>query len=124
MIVVKRVEVETFDKDPIVVNHFPVPDPPVSALGNGKIKPLDVRQEVIKGKAFRNAEGEEVIIGMSNEAQELLGIPFQAFEDMRLWLEQTRRDLEGCLQDHIKYKQKVRQAGFWERLKYLFTGKI
>lgn len=124
MIVVKRVEVETFDNDSIIVHHFPDPEPPVSAIGNGPIEPLNVRQELIEGKEFRNAEGECVVVGMSDEAQKVLGIPFQALENLNYRLETTQRDLERYRKYHAEYKEKVRHAIFWERLKYLFTGKI
>jgi len=91
-------------------------------------------KEIVCGRKFVNSDGLEVVLGAANHVQELLGLPFAEIDRLNAKLNDAtyelkvvsrnvemvnrhREQLQGAL---LKYYE----AGFWKRLKYLFTGEL
>lgn len=81
---------------------------------------VEITTELITGRRFVNANGEEVCVGMSKQVQKYIGLPFEVYEN---------------LQNNIKYERKqtkiqrykldrVKSMTFWHRIKYAFTGDL
>jgi hypothetical protein len=83
-------------------------------------KNLEISREVIRGRRFTNTKGEQVIIGMTKEVQDTIGLSFEAFENM-----EKERDIMNSVQkETLKSLKKYSDAGFLKRLRYLFTSRI
>jgi len=112
----------------------------VSAFNKSEHEPGDLfpsyvfNHELVYGKKFVNSDGLEVVLGAANHVQELLGLPFAEIDRLNAKLNDAtyelkvvsrnvemvnrhREQLQGAL---LKYYE----AGFWKRLKYLFTGEL
>lgn len=83
----------------------------------------NIEQELIRGIRFRRSDGNEIVIGYSKQAQDILGISFEVFENLK-----SKYDIE-C-ENHFRTTQEMNQlknklleinsASFWQRLKTLF----
>jgi hypothetical protein len=77
MLVVKNIDVIQVDRDSIQlasmpginVHSYDYLDPPITF-------------EMIHGRTFSNSRGERICIGISNDAQTAIGLPFEVFESM------------------------------------------
>ena len=105
MICIKEIKVVDVDEDFIVV-HMMDGLPPFADLlpHNGDISQevVEVTNEMVHGTRFINIDGKEVCIGMTKQVQDLIGLPFEAFSNMRDYMFKT--------------------MGFFGRLKFLFSG--
>lgn len=114
MIVVKNIEIDTVKEDTILAYHFH-PEELSSVPPDREIR-HDVTEEMIHGKRFINHRGEEFCIGMSEDVQKAIGLPFEAYEDLT-------SSLKSCQSRYRNLQQSIPKT-FWERLKFLFTGKL
>jgi hypothetical protein len=115
MLLISNVEVRRVERNPVMVDHWsPMPAPVYKALDEGMDVPFqDVRQELVEIRRYRDVYGKEVFLGMTSEVQELLRLPYEAYQEAGL-----ERDKA---EDKIK---KIKKMTFWQRLKFLFTGKL
>ena len=92
--------------------------PFVSVDADGGYRELNVVTELVKGRKFVNSRGQKVCIGMTSEVQQLVGLPFEAFDRM----EKEVREL--TLQRNRIYARlnRIEVLTFWRRLKFLFRG--
>ena len=68
--------------------------------------------ELVTGRRFRRpSDGTDIMIGWSEDVQKLLGMPMECWENQ----EEHRNQL-------IAENNRFRQAGLWQRFKWLFTG--
>jgi len=80
---------------------------------------LQIEQELVEGTRFRNpATGEDIVVGMTEEVQKLIGLPMEAFANMTASAEKTRWELTD-LRDTVK---QFEHMGWRDRLRFLFTG--
>jgi hypothetical protein len=110
MIVIKDVEIIETPLD-----HFEIARIPDCILEDEY--GFDIKKEVIHGKTFVNKNGSSVVIGMSTNAQDVLGLPFEAFEDMNSHISRLRKEKAECA-------KVIKEAGLWSRIKYAFTGEL
>ena len=93
----------------------------------GKIKRFGgpANKEVIHGRIFNNARGEEVCIAMTREVQIAIGLPFEVFEDQGKKITNLSAEVghKNALLVLSGLKLSMYEgATFFERLKYLFPG--
>jgi len=88
-------------------------------VNDGKdVMPIEVIKETIKGHKFVKLNGQCVYLGMAKHVQEAIGIPLEAFDEMRndiLCLSKTNGE-------YLARLIKVRRMSFWQRLVGLFKG--
>lgn len=83
--------------------------------------PVEVREvmKLVRGQRYVHPlRGIDVIVGVSDEVGEALGITLEVHENMR-------REIEALREQIIKANYKValiESYGFWKRLKCLFVG--
>ena len=105
MICIKEIKVVDVDEDFIVVHMMDGLLPFATLLQEGdniSQEMVEVTNEMVHGTRFRNSNGLDVCIGMTQQVQDLIGLPFEAFSNMRDYVFKT--------------------MGFFGRLKFLFTG--
>ena len=75
--------------------------------------------ELVSGRRFRRpSDGVEICIGWSQEVQDLLGMPLDAWETKEQECDELRTQGYATQRENIRLKQ----AGFLTRLKWLFKG--
>lgn len=87
-------------------------------------------QEIIRGRRFITPKG-SIIIGVTKEVQELLGITYEAWENVNQELGRLGRENSGLIRRLVEERAKtcsledevlsLKQASLWVRIKWLFT---
>jgi hypothetical protein len=88
---------------------------------------VDFAIEAVKGRGFYNVSGEKVLIGMSEQAQIALGLPFEVFQNQDTMIKQLIKESSGAknIIDRLRYDLgDYMNMKFIDRLKFLFTGKF
>lgn len=98
-----------------------------------------VASEIIYGQRFVTHDGREINIGLCEEARELLKMPNDCFVEIWKDLRKDRDSLRECITERKMFGKEIKRlwrektkledrlmqvktAGFWRRLKWLFTG--
>jgi hypothetical protein len=85
----------------------------------------EVYLDNIRGREFVDQRGRRICIGMTKEAQEVLGLQYQCWENTLASLERLRVDLANRGSDLVAAHERLRRiktASFWDRLRWLFVG--
>jgi len=77
-----------------------------------------VKTEWVRGRRFRRHSGEDVVLGLSSQAQQALQMREEAFDN----LQRDNDDLSRDIRHQIKRINDIHQAGLWQRIKWVFTG--
>ena len=118
MLLIKSIEIIKTQDDWQAVIYKYDPDP-YMLVNDGELAiEKAVVRELVRGEEFVNERGERVIVGWSEDVQKLIGLPFRAFENMRVSMKQI---------DDRNYKlrlqiEAIKNMTFWNRLKMLFSG--
>jgi len=115
MIVITKIEYKTIDnyQDRIEKFRFQNPKLDINPLEHPEMK---IHTEIIKGRRFVNIKGKEICIGMSEEVQELIGLPFEVFENLQSDIE-YERDMNKKI---LKQLRTYQHMGIWDRIKNIF----
>ena len=125
MTVVTGVKLTKFDTHEITIDHIlPIIDN--IAVGNCVVDPSECYTcETIRGRVFVNKKQEHICIGMSDEIQQFIGLPFIALED------QNRRIKKMCV-SLIRDSKTIRKLngiiaeqeafGFWAHIAKAFAS--
>lgn len=120
MILVKSVETLTVDEDPVMVHSLDkIPVEP----GAGPPGPPTYETEYVHGREYHTPNGRKVI-GFAKGVPEEFAIPLEAYHQVsreRNALQDRFRELENA---YYSRQVEIDTAGFWKRLKYLFTKQI
>lgn len=126
MIVIKKIEFLKTDRDIYEIYYSHMMDRPESPMVfDGEFIAPEFFREIIRGIHFRRPDGEEVVVGVSKQAQEVLGLMYDVWEDQRATIDMLRssRDkMEKKIDELGGGLFKFECSGFWGRLKYLFKG--
>ena len=124
MIAITDVKVINVDRDPLMITHL---DDPFKMNWASFPDQVEYTHEVIYGEQFLNANDEVITIGMSKVVQDTIGLPMRVFKEL------TDRNVElnsllNVISDRL-YRRNAQltmfySATFWERIKYLFTGRL
>lgn len=87
---------------------------------------LKVLKEVIRGRRFVHPKkGIDVVIGMTSQVAEVLGLQYEAFEELKnqrdFWSEQHIEELRNH-DKSLKQLNEMESWGIWKRIKCVFTG--
>jgi len=121
MILIKGIEYIEVDRDPYQILSESLPYQAVMVSNGTECRPESVEclTEFVSGRRFvRPSDGTDVVIGMSKDVSRLIGIQFEAYEniekELKQWINRTS-ELSGKV-------NKAEKAGFFQRLKWLFNG--
>lgn len=122
MILVESVKVRLVRGDQTnIVTQRPV----VGVYDPSVIMEASVKTEVVRGRRFVDASGEEFCIGMTKEVEATLKLPFDIYEDMSSQVCQIRAILlreekkTYRLENRLKA---IKEMSFWERFSRVFVG--
>ncbi|MFH1777587.1 MAG: hypothetical protein ABH952_08545 [Candidatus Omnitrophota bacterium] len=121
MIIVQEIKVANVDKNVVELAHYPPMN--FSIYPGPKTEPIEITYEMIHGRTFVNANGEEFCIGLSEQAQTAIGLPFEAFENMSNEIEKLQIHIGDLRKKYNIARDKINQyetMGLWKRIKFLF----
>lgn len=116
MIVIKNIDFFETDMDPVEVYDNCV-DPTQA----------EFCVELIKGRKFTRPDGEKVVVAASKQAQDVLGLLYEAWEDLEKRFTATQNAYYKtwmCLEAREIELSVYKNASFRQRIKYLFRGKL
>ena len=121
MICIKEIKVVDVDEDFVMISRMEGL-PPFADLypydDDTPLETVEVTQEMVHGRWFNNGWGKEVCIGMTQQVQDLIGLPFEAFSNMEATILGMKLKITALLKELDEFKT----MGFFGRLKFLFSG--
>lgn len=120
MIVITKIEVLKTNKDFCEIVLL-CQDPFVNYIKFEEGNAVDIKtvREYIKGRRFYNPRrGIDVVLGVSKEVGDILGLQYEAFENLEKGVEHLRIEKNGYYQE----LKRIGKFNFWKRLKCLFFG--
>ena len=101
MILIKSIEIVEIDRDPVEIVSQISPHESIRVYSEGK--PTDISHKVlteyVRGRVFVNMNGQRINIGMSQKVQELIGLQFEAYENMQAANQKLRTSVAIALRD-------------------------
>ena len=95
-------------------------------------KSIKAVSEIVRGTRIITPDKREICIGMSKQAHELLGLPFEVIDNQKETIETYGQEIVSLKANHklglavmknIRAKlDKYIKMSFWERLGFLFKG--
>ena len=130
MILIKSVDFIETDSDPYELYHKYADDKVFFVDPKELMKEVEYTSEFVYGKQFRRpSDGKDIIIGVSKQAQEVIGIMYEAWEtqakrydDLRKACDVERQYKYWIINEFETYKNNIKQATFWQRLKWVIYG--
>lgn len=129
MILVRDIETVETNRDWCEIAHFD--DIPLNPYDESTPMNLELRKEFIRGREFVNSRGESIILGATGKVQEILGLPFQVFENMQnnlVYYMRQERTLQNTIANKDQEIQFLQQClnnwktmTLWERIKNVFA---
>ena len=91
----------------------------VYTADGARIVSTNLVHELVRGRRFRRpSDGKEIVIGWSQEIQDLLGMPIDAWENMEV----DRAELARRERKMLSELDRIKKAGIGQRFKWLFAG--
>lgn len=125
MILVKSIEVIEVESNDFHTIQYCNPDTMIRVNKGRDMLPASVLLELVRGQRFVRGDGTEIVIGMAQPVQDILGLQFEAWENLQNdWsIADNSRVIAGRLAKGYQLElEELSSAGFFERLKMLFTG--
>tara|TARA_R110001599_G_scaffold101758_2_gene260055 strand:- start:1523 stop:1927 length:405 start_codon:yes stop_codon:yes gene_type:complete len=126
MKLIKSVEVIEVSNNPYDIIH-----PPQSSMyaynRDAESQAMKLYREVVRGQHFINDKGEDVVIGMCEEVQKLIGLPFDSYDAL------SKEIIDATTKLHDEESKRKRLnlmieelmgVGLWMRIKFLFTRRM
>ena len=129
MIVIKNIDYVTVDNErEIRFDMYPRHLPCMSAYDPDKILKFDtVETEIVHGRRFVHPDGTDIVIGMTSYVQDLLGIQYDAWDNMQDDYFRMRERMfvaQHNLIDTKKELDKLKSLTFFQKLKRLFKKEV
>ena len=134
MIVIKDIDTIEVKGDVFDLAHFQEPFMAPVEDFEAVAKSMKYETETIRGKRFYNHNGQEISIGLSKKAKEILGLPFEVIDNLTEALYNKTceinqknikiRKLSGKLEDKTNRLKKYESMNFWRKFKFLFTKNL
>lgn len=95
-------------------------------INKGK-RAIEARQynELVQGVRFRRPDDTEIIVGMSKQAQEVIGLQYESWQRMQDRLDRYAAENDNLHKQasiHWDMLRSIKTAKFLTRLKWLFVG--
>ena len=133
MILIDKIEFINIDADQIELAHYKEPDYPflVGTEHGEDIKTASVIRELVKGRRFRRSDGTDVVIGHSKDTGDILGLSYEAFDNLEELLSITQdtvwEEKQKCAYEKAHAEKLSTQVyaletmSRWEHLKKVFN---
>ena len=121
MILIKHIEFCEVDRDSVSIWARINPYGAVEVLsdhGETTVSVSEIR-ELVRGRRYqRPSDGTDVVIGMSQQAQDVLGLQYEAIETMRDDVDRYHR----LFMSERNKVEAAKRASLWDRIKWVFQG--
>ena len=90
------------------------------------VEDQEVTHEIVYGREFINANGDSVCIGMAENVQIAIGLPFEAFANMNYHIEKQAKTIRKRNRQIEKLNiqiQYYKNMNFLEKIKFIFFKK-
>lgn len=127
MIVIKNIEVFETDLDLCEIVSYAPPGQLVFPSAGEEPVTIDALRELVRGRRFvRPSDGTDIIIGVSKQAADIIGIQYEAWGQLQERLGFLWFSLSKCNKECVRLETTIRSleaAGFFKRLLWLFGVK-
>jgi len=126
MLVITDIKVANVDRDSVMIakyRNLPSFAEVLNAETEGRV---EITEEMVRGRVFRNVRGEEVCIGMSTLVQEALGMPADCFDLMQRELDTQSRTIAELRGKNAMYQRRINDfngLGFFAKVMLILTSK-
>ena len=124
MILIRSIDVIEIDRDPAEILAWNMPGDIIPVNGGAEAVEYSVMAELVQGRRYVRRDGKEIVIGVTKQAQDIIGIQYEAWGSLQSDYEAARKDLSRTAKELKGCKESLRElheAGFFRRLKMLFT---
>ena len=127
MIVITNIEYLETNRNPIELIREHGHSGFIPCKGNQVIE-TKVMLELVRGRHFHRPDGTEICIGMSRQAQDILGLQYDIWDNMRQELDAADSEIASLrkkLSEYIGVRKDIedaRSASFITRVKWLLFG--
>ena len=127
MLLIKKIEWIKVDRNPAQLMVRPERPLRVDTSEGPMTQSVGSLNELVHGRRYvRPSDGLEVMVGMSLDTQDILGLHYDMFDNQTKELEQANATIQA-LHNNLKALRitldVVSSENFWQRLKRLFTFK-
>ncbi len=119
MILIKSIEIAIVKEDRILILITPGLK---ERLATPYEKSINITEEMVRGRTYITADGRQIIIGMTKEVQDAIGLPYEVFENLNKELDTSREMLSRNRQYMADYQARVEGLSLFKRIKALFIG--
>lgn len=124
MIIICNAEYYEVDGDVGTIYSYD-PHQMVRVNGNEAVY-AQVLQEKVKGRRFRNPrDGTDVVVGLSKDVQELIGLQYEAWDNLEKAYEAANRNYNQIYHEVTAWRKKfdeLENASVWRRILWVFKG--
>jgi hypothetical protein len=88
---------------------------------------VELRREMVRGQTFRNNRGEEINLGLSSDAYEVLGLPIDCWTKQEKEIKEINNKNKRLeFENELMYDrfEEMERCSFWKRLLYLFKNDL
>lgn len=128
MLCITKIEVVNVPEDKLDLYYCNDPFANVLPIeGTYPVEYAEVKREHVNGKIFINNRHEEICIGMSKQVQDLIGLPFEVYDNMNKEIKSLSGNYNYVNKLYKKLDielEKYKKLTFFKRLKFLFTNKV
>ena len=125
MILIQEIKVIQTDIDPITIAHALACN--YEPMRTAYIPP-EITTEMVRGRRFVNHQGEEVCIGMSEQVQQAIGLPFEVYDNMQSSISFLEKRCQNLNIENFHQRNRIRfmeerfqSINLWGRIKFVFT---
>lgn len=123
MILITKIEYCQTDRDAYEIYHSDLYEKSEPLFSCNSVSPRtpvsdSVVREVVRGRRFVRPDGLEVMVGMTEQAADVLGLQYEAWQE----LEDRANENWALYHNHKRVLEATKKAGFFTRLKWLFMG--
>ena len=116
MILIRDIDVFLTDTDIAHIIHCDPNEGPIFSKDGKSISPIEMREEICKGRTFHTPNGEEVVIANSQKVQDIIGIQYDSWDALRAENSCLSRKNKSLRETLASWENST----FSQRLKWLF----
>ena len=121
MLLIKNIEFYETDRDPVQIIRQSGSYEAIQVISDrgGCVVPLSEVRELVYGRRFvRPSDGTDLVVGVSQQAQDVLGLQYEAWQNMSDALD-TCQAASAIKSREI---EDAKKATLWTRIKWVFNG--
>ncbi|MCP4408813.1 MAG: hypothetical protein GY807_13830 [Gammaproteobacteria bacterium] len=85
----------------------------------------EAETETVRGRRYIRPDGTEIVIGMTEQAQDVIGIQYEAWENLQGMCDANRAESDRLVRVISKLQERFEAAEcatVWDRIRWVFQG--